>query len=355
MTRPTIIDIAQHAGVSFKTVSRVLNNHPKVGEEYRRKVVASMEALNFKPNRAAQVLRGGKSFVLGLLITQGRYIQTLDDANRLPSYIADVVTGMLQACQAKSYHLVIESIDGADPQAGVAWLASCLDDVSFDGLVLMPPLCDKPWLLDALEEMGVHFARMNPGSQLGRGLCLVIDNRRAGAQIGDLLLDHGHRDIGYITGPDSHQAHTPRQAGLREAAARVPDARVTVVPGDFTFDTGQRQARALLTRDPRPTAIFAANDEMAAGVLAAAMELGIAVPADLSIVGFGGLLVSQTTWPRITTVNQPTIHMARLAAEGLIDGFGKPFADMGRVVEIDFELKQRQSVAAVAMRCPGPG
>ncbi|WP_068092862.1 LacI family DNA-binding transcriptional regulator [Novosphingobium rosa] len=343
--RPTIIDIAQHAGVSFKTVSRVLNNHPKVGEEYRRKVEASMEALNFKPNRAAQLLRGGKSFVLGLLVSYGQYIQQLDETNRLASYTTDVMTGMMQACQTKSYHLVVENIDSSDPEAGLAWLANCMDDVSFDGLVLMPPLCDLPWMLDALEAAGVNFARMNPGTQLGRGICMVIDNYSAGQRIGDLLLGHGHRHIGYISGPPEHQAHTPRKLGLLDAAAEIPTARVDVVPGDFTFATGLARARDLLTRDPRPTAIFAANDEMAAGVLAAAMELGMAVPQDLSIVGFGGLLISQTTWPRITTVHQPTIRMARMAADELIAGFGKPVEEIGRVIEIDFELKQRQSVA----------
>jgi LacI family transcriptional regulator len=272
--RPTIIDIAQHAGVSFKTVSRVLNNHPKVGEEYRRKVEASMEALNFKPNRAAQLLRGGKSFVLGLLVTYGQSIQQLDESNRLASYTTDVMTGMMQACQAKSYHLVVENIDSSNPEAGLAWLSNCMDDVSFDGLVLMPPLCDLPWMLDALEAAGVNFARMNPGTQLGRGICMVIDNYSAGRRIGDLLLGHGHRHIGYISGPPAHQAHTPRGAGLLDAAAQIPATQVDVVPGDFTLATGLARARDLLTRDPRPTAIFAANDEMAAGVLAAAMELG---------------------------------------------------------------------------------
>lgn len=345
MTRPTIIDIAQHAGVSFKTVSRVLNNHPKVGEDYRRKVEASMKALNFKPNRAAQVLRGGKSFILGLLSSQGSYIQSLDESNRLASYITDVMTGMMQACQARSYHLVIENIDSSDVQAALAWLANCLDEVNFDGLMLMPPLCDMPLLLDGLEEMGVSFARMNPGTQLGRGLCMVIDNHAAGQRVGELLLSHGHRHIGYISGPPAHQAHLPRQTGLFDAVARLPGARVEMLPGDFTFNTGLAQARILLSREDRPTAIFAANDEMAAGVLAAAVELGIAVPGALSIVGFGGLLISQHTWPRITTVHQPTIPMARLAAETLIEAFGKAEPGIDRVIETAFELKERQSVA----------
>ena len=345
MSRPTIIDIANRAGVSFKTVSRVLNKHPKVGEEYRVKVEQAMAELNFKPNRAAQQLRGGRSSILGLLVSSGAEIQTLDEGNRLPSYIADIITGMLQSCQTAGFHLVTENIDNSNEEAGKAWLADCFDAVSFDGLLLMPPLCDTNWLLDELDARQVRYARMNPGTQLGRGLCLVIDNCSAGREIGAYLLDQGHRRLGYITGPSSHFAHTGRLDGLREALAQVPGATLTVAQGAFTFASGQRAGGELLDAPSPPSAIFAANDEMAAGVLAAAFERGLSVPGQLSIFGFGGLLISQSTWPRISTVSQPTIAMARLAADTLIAATLDDKGLEGRTVPIDYELKIRQSVA----------
>ncbi|HWU03452.1 MAG TPA: LacI family DNA-binding transcriptional regulator [Novosphingobium sp.] len=344
MGRPTIIDIAKLAGVSFKTVSRVMNNHPSVGEDYRQRVEAAMAQLNFKPNRAAQLLRGGRSRILGLLVAQGGAIQGLDEGNRLPSYIADIITGMLQACQASGYHLVTESIDREDAVAGRAWLAACFDDVGFDGLVLMPPLCDLDWMLDALEELSLPYVRMNPGTQLERGLCIVIDNHAAGREIGQMILAQGHRRIGYISGPASHHAHTPRLDGLREAAASVPGAQVLVRQGAFTYNSGLAAGGELLDLPQRPSAIFAANDEMAAGVLAAAFERGLGVPGDVSIVGFGGLLISQSTWPRITTVSQPTIAMARMAANALIATSAKEEPMEEGVIHIAYEVRERQSL-----------
>ncbi|NOW45766.1 LacI family transcriptional regulator [Novosphingobium sp. SG751A] len=348
MSRPTIIDIANRAGVSFKTVSRVLNKHPKVGEEYRVKVEQAMAELNFKPNRAAQQLRGGRSSILGLLVSSGAEIHSLDEGNRLPSYIADIITGMLQSCQAASFHLVTENIDNSNEAAGKAWLADCFDAVSFDGLLLMPPLCDTGWLLDELDARQVRYARMNPGTQLGRGLCLVIDNHSAGREIGAYLLDQGHRRLGYITGPASHFAHTGRLDGFREAMAQAPDAQLQVCQGAFTFASGQRAGGELLDGPSPPSAIFAANDEMAAGVLAAAFERGLNVPGQLSIFGFGGLLISQSTWPRISTVSQPTITMARMAADTLIAATMEDQELEARTIPIAYELKIRQSVAPPA-------
>lgn len=348
MSRPTIIDIAQLAGVSFKTVSRVLNKNPKVGEIYRQKVEQAMQELNFKPNRAAQQLRGGRSSMLGLLVSDGAAIQTLDEGNRLPSYLADIITGMLQSCQSARFHLVTENINASNVDAARAWLDECFDAVSFDGLLLMPPLCDCAWLLDELDERQVRYARMNPGTQLDRGLCLIIDNHAAGREIGHYLLAQGHRRLGYITGPASHFAHSARLDGLREALATVPDAQLQIQSGAFTFHSGQQAGAALMDSDTPPTAIFAANDEMAAGVLAMAFERGLHVPTQLSIFGFGGLLISQSTWPRISTVSQPTIAMARMAADALIAATLEDRELEPQTILIDYALKIRQSVADIS-------
>jgi LacI family transcriptional regulator len=346
----TIIDIAKHAGVSFKTVSRVLNNAPTVAEDLRAKVEAAMRELDYKPNRAARLLRGGKAQALGLIVgSQTRTRNSPDADRRLPSYAADVILGLLQACHSAEYHLVIESVSPTEDPASDArtTLERFLDLVKLDGVVLVPPLCDIPWVLDVLDSRKMPFARINPGLALDRALCLVIDNKSAARDVGDAILAQGHRRLGFIAGPDDHAAQRERKTGLLEAVAQVPDASVEVRQGNFLFTSGLARGRELLELPDRPTAIFAANDEMAAGVLAAAVDCGIQVPNDLSLIGFGGLAISEHTWPRIATVSQPTIEIARIAGAELIAQGGQLSDEWGRLVTVPYELTLRQSVGPV--------
>src|SRR3546814_504539 len=223
----TIVDIAKRAGVSFKTVSRVLNGAPTVADELRRKVEAAMRELDYKPNRAARLLRGGKAQALGFIVgAQGEMRDSPDIDRRMPSYAADVILGLLQACRTAENHLVIESVSAGDAGEAQAILERFLDLVKLDGIVLVPPLCDTDWILDVLESRDLPFARINPGLQLGRGLCLVIDNRRAAREVGEAILSFGHRRIGFIDGPDAHAAQRDRKPGLLEAVAEVPGATV---------------------------------------------------------------------------------------------------------------------------------
>lgn len=340
----TIIDIAARAGVSFKTVSRVLNGAPTVAEALRRKVEDAMRELDYKPNRAARLLRGGKAHALGFIIgSHNRIIDSPEPDRRMPSYAADVILGLLQACHTAEYHLVIEHLVPTGAEAR-ATLERFLDLVPLDGVVLVPPLCDSGWLLDMLESRGMPFARINPGLDLDRALCLVIDNRSAAREVGEAILAHGHRRIGFIDGPDAHTAQRDRKTAFLEAVAKVPGTQVEVRQGNFLFTSGLEKGRELFDLAERPTAIFAANDEMAAGVLAAAVDYGISVPDDLSLVGFGGLAIADHTWPRITTVSQPTIEIARIAGQKLIAQGGQLGADWSQLVTAPYELTVRPSL-----------
>jgi len=344
----TIIDIAKRAGVSFKTVSRVLNGATTVAEELRHKVEEAMRELDYKPNRAARLLRGGKAHSLGLVMgSRARFVSSPEPDRRLPSYAADVILGLLQACHPAEYHLVIESV-APDERDGPAALERFLDLVRLDGVILVPSLCDTRWVLDLLESRGMPFARINPGLDLDRALCLVIDNRSAAREVGEAILAHGHRRIGFIDGPSEHAAQRERKTGLLDAVSKVPGAHVEVRQGNFLFTSGLEKGRELLELDARPTAIFAANDEMAAGVLAAAIDAGIDVPGQLSLVGFGGLAIAEHTWPRITTVSQPTIEIARIAGQKLIAQGGRGSEDWPQLITVPYELTLRQSLAAVS-------
>lgn len=346
MSRPTIKDIAQRADVSFKTVSRVLNGYKSVADDLRVRVEQAMQDLGYRPNQAARQMRGKKAFTIALVPAWRHHIDEIGETRRMPSYLSDVIAGALQACQSEGYRLLIETLlEPGDPAARNDF-ERFLDSTRIDGLLLVPPLCDDPWLLEMLEARSVRVARLNPGTKLDHGFCTVIDNFAASQAVVAHLTSWGHRHIAFIKGPTDHRAQAERTRGVLEAAAQADSIRLDIKQGDFLFEGGLEIARELLAQRDCPTAIFAANDEMAAGVLAAAVECGLNVPRDLSIVGFGGLLVSEMSWPRITTVYQPTIAMARELASSLIAHALNEGAEVSSFKIEPFQLIERQSVAA---------
>lgn len=346
MARATIKDIAARAGVSFKTVSRVLNGYTSVAEDLRKRVDQAMVDLDYRPNQAARQMRGRKAFAIALVPALRHQIDEIGQDRRMPGYIGDVIAGALQACQKADYRLLIETLTAPEEPLWREAFERFLDCTRVDGIMLVPPLCDDPWLLDQFATRGIHVARLNPGTRLDEGFCTVIDNYAAARAVMAHLAARGHRHIAFIKGPADHRAQAERTRGVLEGAAEIDDIRLDLKQGDFLFGSGLALARDLLEKRDRPTAIFAANDEMAAGVLAAAIELGLKVPGDLSVMGFGGLLVSEMTWPRISTIYQPTIAMARELATLLIESAGDDTAPPARFRIEPFRLIERQSVGS---------
>jgi LacI family transcriptional regulator len=348
MARVTIKDIAKHAGVSFKTVSRVINKNPSVAEDLREKVEASMAALDYKPNRAASLLRGGKSYTVGLVLGPLTGIIEPGSDRPIPSYLTDVITGLLQSCSRAGYHLLIEPITEDQLEAGVEAIDGLLEDMTLDGVVLVPPLCDRLWLVDHLVSKRVPCVRINPGRRHERTISIGFDNDAAGADVADYILRHNHRKIGYISGPPNHGSHDLRWQSFASRLRERPDVQLRDVPGLFTFDSGWAGASELLrSNDWRPTAVFAANDEMAAGVIAFAKSAGIDVPGELSVLGFGDLAVASQCYPRLTTVHQPTIDISRDAGSELINSVALPGMEEGKVVNHPYRFVERDSFAAI--------
>lgn len=344
MGRPTIKDIAARAGVSFKTVSRVLNGYDSVAADLRKRVEDAMLELGYRPNQAARQMRGSKAFAIAFIPALRQHIDEMSSDRRMPGYISDVITGVLQACTEFDYRLLIESLTSPDGPEGQEIFDRFLDCTRIDGIVLSPPLCDESWLLEHLATKGIRVARLNPGTRIDHGFCAIIDNYAASRAVMAHLTALGHRHIAFIKGPADHRAQSERTRGVLEAAADADDIRLDLRQGNFMFSSGLTIARELLAQRDPPTAIFGANDEMAAGTLAAAMELGLRVPEDLSIIGFGGLLVSEMSSPRISTVYQPTIAMARQLAKQLIQSAGNPAAPAASLKVEPFHLIERQSV-----------
>lgn len=332
MSSVRIEDVALKAGVSMKTVSRVLNNEPNVRDATRKKVMAAVETLNYRPNPSARSLAGSRSYLVGLLY--GRVS---------PAYLFEVQSGALEACNAAHYGLALHPCEVSDDELAED-VATFVRQSHVDGLVLTPPISDKAPLIAKLDQMGVPYVRISPMDS-DVGATVNIDEKQAAHDMMAHLLGLGHKRIGFIRGPKDHGASHWRYESYKEAlqSAVVPFDESLVAEGDFTFDSGLAAGRTLLELSHSPSAIFASNDNMAAGVLHAAFEAGLRVPDDLSVVGFDDAPLARQIWPSLTTIHQPMRSMGRAAARQLLammDGETIKHPQM-----LDYELKLRASTA----------
>jgi LacI family transcriptional regulator len=306
--RTTINDIARMAAVSKKTVSRVINKSPYVREETRVRVNAIIAKTGFAPDPQARGLAFRSSFLIGLIY---------DNPNA--QYIVNIQQGVLDCVRASGYELVVHPCDRNSP--------SFFDDVrsfverqKLFGVVLIPPVSENEALAELLREIDCPYVRIasTPLDELSR--MIVSHDRAAAAEAGEHLASLGHKEIGFIAGPSQYRSAHERREGFAQALARhgLKLSPNLIVEGAYSFESGVKCAQALLSRKPRPTAIFASNDEMAAGVYTAAYALGLRVPADLSIVGYDDSPLAMRVWPTLTTVHVPIRDMGRKAAEKLI-------------------------------------
>ena len=305
---PTITDVANKAGVSIKTVSRVMNQEPGVHADTREHVMKVMAALKYRPKLSARSLAGARSFVIVLLYYDPS-----------AAFIAGVQQGATLRCREAGYHLVVESMnnDAADLEQQVSRIISTLQP---DGMILTPPLCDNRQVLKALQDSRTPCVLMSPARDIKDQPNVRMDEARAAEEITNLIISLGHERIAFIKGATDQSASALRYQGYVRAmkAHGIAVDKELVHQGDFTFATGVDAAHHLLSRSVRPSAVFASNDDMALGVLAAAQRLGLTVPGDLSIAGFDDSPASSLVWPPLTTVRQPIAQMARVAVDMLI-------------------------------------
>ena len=301
--------MARRAGVSTKTVSRVLNAEPYVRDELKARVLSAARDLHYRPKMSARSLPGSRSYVVGYLLN--------DPSN---PYIGQAQLGALTACRQAGYHLLVESIDLTGPDIR-AQLDRWLGALKVDGVLLSPPLCDNANILGALDDAGVAYVRLAPSTDPRRSPLVESDDRAAAHQMALHLIDLGHRDIGFVVGAPGHSASRLRLEGFRSAMADrgLPFPKRLIRQGDFTFRSGGEAGDELLRGRLRPTAIFASNDAMALGVMATAHKLGLSVPGDLSVAGFDDLPWASVVWPKLTTVRQPIMQMAAMATGIIID------------------------------------
>jgi LacI family transcriptional regulator len=305
----TITDVARRAGVSPKTVSRVINGEAHVRAEIREIVTRVVAEMNYRPNVFARGLSSSRSFLIGLFFD--------DPAS---SYASSIQRGALERARALGRHLVIEPVD-FDRSDWPQRLEDTLHGLRLDGAILTSPICDRTDLIEAFERHDVPVVRIAPGSDLERTPQVRMDDRAAARKMTEHLLSLGHRDIAFILGNPQHSATERRRLGFDDAMSAfglTTDPR-RVIAGDFKFRSGLEAADILFGKEPHPTAVFASNDEMALGVLVAAMRNQIAVPQSVSIVGFDDAEISRMAWPQLTTIHQPNFEMGAAAIDLLID------------------------------------
>lgn len=336
MTVVTIKDVAARAGVSPKTVSRVINGERHVRPTVRDAVERVVAELEYRPNAFARSLSSSRSYLLGLFI---------DDPSS--GYAADVQLGALMRCRERSYHLVIEPIDMSAP-GWSAQVAGVLAALRLDGAILTPPLCDEAALLDIFDRADLPYIRISPSGDPERSGLVAMDDRAAALELTEHLIALGHRDIGFIKGDPNHGVSAKRYEGFVSAMAsaglQAPDLRVR--EGDFSFRSGLELGEAMLGSGAPPTAIFASNDDMAVGVLMTAIKLGIAVPQTLSVVGFDDAPIARAAWPPLTTVRQPKAEMASAAVDMLVDAnYRVNRTDAGYRRLLSYEIITRASAA----------
>ncbi|MBI5716144.1 MAG: LacI family DNA-binding transcriptional regulator [Burkholderiales bacterium] len=305
---PRITDVARHAGVSMKTVSRVLNDEPNVQPQMRERVLAAVTALNYRPNVFARSLASSRSYVLGLLY----YVSSAE-------FVGGLQQGATARCRALGYHLVVESLEdnAHDVERQLSHLVHTLRP---DGLILAPPVCDDPQVLAALAQAEVRCVRISPGSAGAAVGRVSMDDTAAAREMTEFLVGLGHRRIGFIQGDPAQAAAPRRHQGYLEALAahHIALDPELVVPGDFTFRSGLQACERLLALAEPPSAIFAANDDMAMGAVMAAQRSGHQVPGDLSVAGFDDSTMASLVWPQLTTVRQPVAEMAIAAVDMLV-------------------------------------
>ena len=303
----TIKDVADLAGVSQMTVSRVLNLSASVKPDTRERVQAAIAELNYRPNPMARSLARGQSLLLGLLYH-----------NTSSAYLSQLLVSALRTSRQLGHHLVVEDIDELpDGTFDGETTTTRLNVLSLDGLIVPPLQTQQAGLIDHLSKLNtklVMLGDMDGSPDISR---VSFDDRGGARAMTRYLIEKGHKRIAFMSGPASCSASRARKMGFDLALTDhdLPLMPELYIEGDYSLLSGAQLANNLLDLDDPPTAIFCANDDMATGVMATANRRGLVVPDDLSVTGFDDSEISWIAFPGLTTVRQPISLMANLAVK----------------------------------------
>ncbi len=326
----TLYDVASHAGVSYQTVSRVINDAAHVSPRTREKVLAAMAALHYVPNRGAQQLAGKRSRTLGLLTT--------DLALHAPSQIASAVKSRAGLASAS---VTISMLEQHDAESCVAALQELLAQ-RVEGVLINVPLDDVLAQQLAAQAQPTPVLFLDVGSKAAVN-SLIFDAEQ-GARLGvEHLLAQGHRRIALLGGPESSVSARARFIGWLAALARAKLTPCASEHGDWSAASGYEKAHLLLAGSSLPQAILVANDQMALGVMRACAEKGVAVPGQISVVGYDDTADSAWFSPPLTTVRQAFKEAGERSVDWLLN---PPSGEAGiRQIRLPVTLVERLSTA----------
>ena len=322
---PTLADVARFAGVSVMSVWRTMNGEPTVSERTRRKVAAAVEALHYAPNDQARILAGSRTIRIGVVHNQD------------PHFLSEFLLNLFSQSIVNNVSLVVNKGIKVD---GMIFLPSPYTDDMAASTFCVP---DIPAVV-----VGSALTDERVGAVYG-------DDREAAYKMTSHLIRLGHHRIGFISGPTDNMVSMRRLEGYRSAVSEngVDGSGNLVVCGDFTYRSGLDAAQRLLGLSNRPTAIFASSDNMAAAAIAIALRLGLNVPSDLTVTGFGDTTIATSNWPELTTLKYPVADMAGLAIHALLRHVRAIREGRSPCVErsgMSLDIVRRQSDAAPRLR-----
>lgn len=326
----TIREVAESAGVSYATVSHVINNTRLVSPETRERVLEAMVKLNYHPNALARSLRQGKTNTIGLVLP--------DSAN---PFFAEISRSIEDEAFKKGYSVILCNTE-SDTKRELFYV-DLLSKKQVDGIVFVAAG-------EQADSLDFLLGRNLPVVMIDRNIPNVeVDAVLTDHQLGGWLATHhlielGHKRIACIAGPSSITPGAERLIGYRKALeeAGIPFDESLIIRGDYHAQSGMDITQSILQMNPRPTAIFALNDLMALGALRAAAEAGYVIPRDLAVVGYDDLEISRFTNPPLTTIAQPKKEIGVQAVHLLVDRMTRKSNTPNRLV-LEPELIIRRS------------
>nr|WP_221468825.1 catabolite control protein A [Cohnella thailandensis] len=331
----TIYDVAREAGVSMATVSRVVNNNPNVKPQTRKKVFEAIERLGYRPNAVARGLASKKTTTVGVVIP--------DISNAI---FAEVARGIEDIANMYHYNIILCNADKRkDKEIRVI---NTLLEKQVDGLLFMGGAVTDEHI-QAFNTSNVPIVLCATTDEKGTIPSVDIDHESAAYDAVKRLLGEGHRRIAMISGTlqdpaNGYARYQGYKRALEQAGLTVDEDLVRI--GNYKYESGMEAAQHFIGLPERPTAVFAANDEMAIGAIHAIQDAGLKVPSDISVISVDNIRMASMVRPQLTTVAQPMYDIGAVAMRLLTKLMKKEAVENARVV-LPHELIVRQSVASV--------
>lgn len=334
----TIIDIARMAGVSKKTVSRVINHSGLVKQETRDRILKIVAEHDYRPDPQARALALRRSHLIAFISNQPN-----------PQYIVSMQSGVLEAVSGTHYEVVIRPCDRSSPTL-YDEIEELVTHQKLFGVILTPSISEDDELIGRLRKLKCPYVRIAAVSLDSPENMIETHDYVGAAEAARHIAKLGHTRVAHIRGLETFLSAKERfrgfQVGLAEFGLHVEDRYL--LTGGYTFESGVECGKQLINLEQPPTAVFCGNDEMAVGVYTAAREAGIRIPEDLSVIGFDDSPIAERIWPTLTSVRLPIEYMGRIAAQLLVSNHDRMSMEPPQAVSVMPSLVVRESTAVPA-------